>query len=311
MFKSGLLSPIFNHPKRGHMHSVEIIDMFPSKSSCPDAPNFATIEKDWIWEVRQLEHEQECCCGSGLNPLHCHPDLYPESIVANAWRKYRALDDVIMREQMKHNVTSICEPGCNECCRDYFYISPVEHYTIKHYIVNTNIDLFNESVTKAKTQYHQLKMQHPNEYHKLEKVNEQTLDDDHEHLKKYARCPLIDRDTGKCSAYPVRPIVCRLHGTSFHENVCDIIYKQVKRPFSKQMSTKKIRRHMVGIDPTSPSLLQDIRLYTIDRPPPDNILHVCERSYPIMYWLSHDNLYESKYLKAIGESKTAYINEFI
>jgi len=72
-----------------------------------------------------------------------------------------------------------CKEGCNECC-ECWHCGPLEYQNILNFLKEHNME---------------------------EKHVKNSLDP----------CPYIV--DGKCSIYPVRPLICRLYGVVFHKNL--------------------------------------------------------------------------------------------
>lgn len=224
-------------------------------------------------------------------------DLHPDSIIAKVWRRNHALQAKIAHEVQTKGIQLSCPKNCCACCDYYFYISPAEYFTLKHYLLSTAPQSFLAACETATAQWTQLKEAYPEEHQRLV-AQTSTLADDHEYMNRFAPCPLLQN--GLCSAYEARPLICQLYGTSYTAGFCDMRLSRWQRLFKKDTSNKQAQQMYVGIDPTSNDLRTGIEYYMLTDP--QNVLKcttILNRAYPIVYWLAHDVDYASRYQQAV------------
>ncbi len=267
------------------------------------------ITVDWDKEISRMENQNLCPCGSGYASSVCHKDMMPGSAVDTYWHKINALDAKIQELKQENNITFLCRKNCNACCDYYFYISPIEYFAIKYYLLNTHKALFEKAKTTAKQSYEQLKEEYPEEYNRLEFQSFAQLagQSDHEVLDRFKMCPFANSEKGICEIYSVRTMICRLFGTSYAYGYCNDIDKKVRKLFSKQISKKKVTSHMVKIE-LNEDLRRDVDHYVF---PPSSIgpsqgIEFRDRAFPLIYWLTHDEQYSMLYSFALNKKKQDY-----
>lgn len=266
------------------------------------------ISLDWYKEIIKLENSGFCSCGSGKLMTDCHNKMNKNSVIATAWRKYQLIDDTVLKLQTENDVSFLCKKGCHACCDYYFYISDIEYFSMKYYLLTTNPDVFSRCKTKALKLYPLLKKNFPEEAKYLDSKDTTTINhDDHKNLKNFALCPFANENTHYCDVYSKRPIICRLFGTSYAYGYCEKIEKQMHSAILKRFSEKRAKKHMIGIQ-YNLELTRDIDWGTV---PTGNLkvknnIAIQGRPYPIIYWLSHDNMYLNQYHVAISQPKELY-----
>lgn len=253
-----------------------------------------------------------CLCGSGKQLSECHPDIHPASLVMAVWKKYTALDETIANEQKQRKCRPICEIGCNECCSDYFYVTPMEYYTLKLLLISQDKDTFYECCEKAQKLFLQLKRENPQEYLRLEQLRETDSDYDHEYLRKFARCPMLEDITGACVAYLGRPLLCRLHGTSMFAGICKKVSAKITPLLYKTHSERIAKKYLLPINPRDNELHEGITYHSVqNKKAVMQPLIVSERPYPLLYWLANDKQYSKGYALATFHPGSDYLKHLV
>lgn len=123
---------------------------------------------------------------------------------------YTSIDKATNEIQNK-NINIECITGCNRCCK--FYGSPqiykIEWENIKKYIQE---NFKEDDIKRLKIKLKELKKYFRN----LLIKNEDLFLDYYQLVKEtidFVECPLLF--SGKCSIYPVRPLICRLFGYAY------------------------------------------------------------------------------------------------
>lgn len=157
-----------------------------------------------------------CFCGSGKKEGRCHKGMAANSIVAEVVLTYKKLDE--------YDFPS-CPHYCHQCCFDYFFVSELEFFLIFWYLKEKkDISFFQHIVSRAKLQRRILQEEFPQKYEELNHVlfGAHQVSKDIEHIfddrlsgktiSLSCACPFLD-EKGKCSIYPVRPVICRIYGS--------------------------------------------------------------------------------------------------
>lgn len=222
-----------------------------------------------------------------------------ESILRGLLSKYAALDQALEKIRQKQNVQYVCAQGCNECCKDYFYISMVEYFLIKYTLITQGI--FEKIRTLGEQQYLQLRHDVNSEYENLEhkNTNANIIWKDHMHTKRFLLCPLNDHQ-GHCVVYQVRPIICRLYGRTNDFLPCDIIQKTCKSFFSPKLNEKKLHKHILNVRVEPQWLEEDNGFIQVGEQT------IVQRPYPLIYWLAHDATYSAQYLSATNGTRNDF-----
>ena len=232
-----------------------------------------------------------CFCGSGKKYKKCHSDIFPVSNVANILQGYAEFDSEIESKRTQHNVKFICQKGCSACCRDYFYISIAEYYTIRHYVMVTFPDRLDSIIERAKVLMAELKAFSPQEYEKISAFHERDSMTE-ESIACFCDCLFLSNNT--CSIYPVRPFLCRLYGCITTKSLsCEKIITA-----TAQSGTEKC---LVTIESNLPFWANHYEI---------NSRQIVFPEKPIFYWFSRDDIYRRYYLLATGKSKEHFAMHF-
>jgi len=254
---------------------------------------------DWT-AVKSMGRNDECVCGSGKRSKSCHPRIEQNSFVGNLWKKYRTFDAKIREIVEKENISFICKKGCANCCCDYFYVSPLEYFIIKEYLLTCSPEIFEKTKVRGAWQLQQLKELYPAEWKRL--VSTASLDDsfqDHAVIPDGARffdCPFLCETERICKVYEVRPFICRLFGISSVYSMCRKLQKKQRSRF---LLFSQKRKHFVDVAYDS-EMQNDVDIFWV------NGTQRCTRPYPLFYFLANDNDYE-KIFEAALCSQEAFI----
>jgi Fe-S-cluster containining protein len=128
---------------------------------------------------------------------------------------YSSVDKAVERELNRLYVTkgviSTCKPGCFHCCGQYILTNIAEAKALVHYIKrNFSRDQIEDLRIRTK-QWHDWDEARPGRY-RTAHIDEQL------NLFTHCYCPiLVD---GECSAYPMRPTICRTHFVCSDPSAC-------------------------------------------------------------------------------------------
>lgn len=229
-----------------------------------------------------LSRNSLCYCGSGRKLKHCHPQSAPDSRAAHMTKLYGQVDTAIEQYHADHKAHPPCAAGCSSCCSDYFPVSQVEFELLLSYMEHSWSDEdIQHAFAQAERNLEVFREDNPAMYEALvHKTNQQQ---ELESIRRHAgrnrfACPLLDPEKGICRVYPVRPFICRTHGSShtfygtwrerlLPEKVCEHI------PSSRAL--RRITPNIVDFWPQYEQLA-DVRIGTKQQP---------LRQYPIFYWL--------------------------
>jgi hypothetical protein len=129
---------------------------------------------------------------------------------------YASVDDAtayrLDRLRREDGIIPTCKLGCCHCCRYHILTNIVEAHALAQYIKRVfSFDQIDDLRTRTQ-QWHEWDNSRPGRYPSAI-IDERTDLDHYEHC-----CPmLVD---GVCSAYPMRPMVCRTHFVCSHPLYC-------------------------------------------------------------------------------------------
>jgi Fe-S-cluster containining protein len=116
------------------------------------------------------------------------------------------------RLHMEDDIIPTCKLGCCQCCRFHILTNIAEAHTLAQYVKRElSRDQINDLLMRTQ-QWHEWDKFRLGRYTPAD-INEQTALSSYEHY-----CPLLVN--GGCSAYPVRPFVCRTHFVSSDSLSC-------------------------------------------------------------------------------------------
>ncbi|MEG0019474.1 MAG: YkgJ family cysteine cluster protein [Oscillospiraceae bacterium] len=213
--------------------------------------------------------------------------LLNTSIVSKLFDKYTAIDSEIKKLNDIEKVKPFCKKGCCDCCSHYFYISMVEYFAIKYQLIAS--EMFDEVKAKGMEQYIELMRTNKSEFDLLESRNEDIrMFQDHLNLEMFKPCPLLN-DSGECSAYISRPIVCRTYGSTGNFQACEKLKKAYEIPFLKVTFSKSLEKHRLSRTLDLGVLMENVAIFNYK-----GTLR-CLRPYPLIYWLYYDEQYNNLY----------------
>ncbi|MFX4260732.1 YkgJ family cysteine cluster protein [Pelotomaculum propionicicum] len=169
-----------------------------------------------------------CFCGSLRRHKKCHPDIFGESLAAKMLSLYARADTLINCHYSKHSVKPVCRKGCSECCGTVFCVSIVEFFLICREMIkfdHKKIALVKHRVLQGISY---LNNKQP-ELLKCFRSDHSQMDFKNMSLKIYELsrgvkldCPFLTELTNGdkiCSIYNVRPLICRISGTSYYTDI--------------------------------------------------------------------------------------------
>lgn len=168
-----------------------------------------------------------CFCGSGKKQKKCHIDIHEESIVAELHSLYNEIDTRVEKHFNDIERKPYCHKGCSNCCSDYFTISNIEFDVLLDRMKTWDKDKRDKVVQRGLEVYHNFKNINPKYCEKLDsdvsgdsKYMKEAFLKDMEDMPISAerKCPFLD-ENGSCMVYDIRPIICRIHGVAFTEEM--------------------------------------------------------------------------------------------
>jgi len=129
---------------------------------------------------------------------------------------YDGVDEAAGRELyrlgLEDGVAPSCKPGCFECCSQHILMNPAEAHALAQFI-RRNFSPAEISGLRQRTQ-----RWHAQDEIRLGRSPAPALSESADLYCCALFCPLLVED--KCSAYPVRPVICRTHFVSSHPSSC-------------------------------------------------------------------------------------------
>ncbi len=122
-------------------------------------------------------------------------------------RVYTSVDEAtgheLNRLYVEDGILPTCKPGCFHCCGQHILTNSAEAKALAHYIKREfSIDQIDD--LKIRTQkWHEWDETRPGRQHDIH-IDEQFAFSAYHHY-----CPMLVE--GECSAYPMRPLICRTH----------------------------------------------------------------------------------------------------
>ncbi|WP_322907053.1 YkgJ family cysteine cluster protein [Paenibacillus campi] len=166
----------------------------------------------------KLSADRPCFCGSGRALKDCHPRAAANSRAMHMTALYKQVDTTIEQYHANTSKHPPCAAGCSSCCSDYFPVSQVEFELLLTYMEHSwsqaDIDA---AFRQAERNLEQFRQHNEPMYAALvNRTNrKQELDSIRHHAgRNNFACPLLDPEQGICRVYPVRPFICRTHGSS-------------------------------------------------------------------------------------------------
>ncbi|GLX71403.1 YkgJ family cysteine cluster protein [Paenibacillus glycanilyticus] len=224
-----------------------------------------------------MSRNEPCICGSGTKQKKCHPDIAPNSRAGEVLLLYSELEEQINQHYTQPNVQRPpCHEGCDSCCYHNFTITEIEFKIIAREIKTWTKEQIEKLFNETFRQLNLLKQDYPEVYSNLEAsstLNTSVLKKQYEIMSETygIPCPMLDTQTGKCSVYNARPLICRTHGTT-HSILTEYI---VCNKIPSNLENAKITYNAVQIHDKASSW-DKIEIG-------DQLFQ--GRQYPIIYWL--------------------------
>lgn len=180
-----------------------------------------------------MERNEPCFCGSGLKYKKCHGDIREDSAFGKLITLYNQADSILV----ENTSNTKCTKGCDNCCYQYFNVSPVEFAYIFYNLYKQDKDKALELLDIGYSQWLYIKKHNPKLARKLESNDECRDNDAMNVIVKTAKesmgdiknnsFPCVFLKNHECSIYEHRPFVCRYHGVAFIDNkymFADIVF---------------------------------------------------------------------------------------
>jgi Fe-S-cluster containining protein len=152
--------------------------------------------------------------GMGAEEFGADMPIGPQERFVNG--VYASVDDATARGldrlRREDGIIPACKLGCCHCCRYHIQTNMAEAHALAQYVRREfSLDQINDLRMRT-LKWHEWDNSRPGRYPSVN-VDAGTDLSDYEHC-----CPLLVN--GLCSAYPVRPVVCRTHFVSSHPRFC-------------------------------------------------------------------------------------------
>lgn len=235
-----------------------------------------------------MRRNDPCFCGSGRKYKKCHyqSEIHPESRGAELLKLYNGVDREVAKYGERHHVQPPCHRGCSECCYQIFEVSQLEFETIMYEIKR---DWSQEEIEvlfdRAFECLEAVKKENPNLIDILDRDANEEQDLFIEQVfaardLSSQPCPFLDKQTGACRVYEVRPMVCRQFGSShIREPQHGWIFPD--QPLCSKISSRK------EVEEKTPDVTEHFEQYRslkdLKFPGVDKAIPI--REYPIFYWL--------------------------
>lgn len=228
------------------------------------------------------DQNEPCFCGSGRKMRFCHKTASADSRAAHMIRLYADVERTIEDYRASSPKQPPCREGCSSCCSDYFPVSQVEFELLLVYMErHWSRDEVREAFEQAEKNLLAFQDENPDMHasltHTVDRKGE--LDAIRQHASRNSfPCPLLDQKTGRCRVYPVRPFICRTHGSShtFYGSWRERLRsEQVCEHIENGRAHRKITPNVADFWPQYEALA-DVRV---------GLQRRTLRQYPIFYWL--------------------------
>jgi Fe-S-cluster containining protein len=163
-----------------------------------------------------------------------------------------AAADEVNRLRSADGITPTCKKGCCYCCRYYILTNVAEAHTLAQYVKR---DMSADQISDLRTrtlQWHAWDNSRPGRYPAAD-IDARTDLSNYDH-----GCPLLVN--GACSAYPVRPVVCRTHLVRSHPLLC----QAASDPQSTQEPPVVLKSVVAAATPFSASIRDHIENAGLD-----------------------------------------------
>jgi Fe-S-cluster containining protein len=158
----------------------------------------------------------------------CHPDISTDSLAAKMLSLNSEADKIINTYYSKHSVNPACRKGCSECCSTLFSVSIVEFFLICREMMKFDVKRIALIKQRVLQGISYLNSEHPALLNYF-RTDHSDLDYKNMSLKTYELsivvnidCPFLTELSNRqkiCSIYNVRPLICRISGTSYYTEI--------------------------------------------------------------------------------------------
>jgi Fe-S-cluster containining protein len=129
---------------------------------------------------------------------------------------YAGVDAAAGREldrlRREKGIAPSCRPGCFQCCGQHILMNPEEAHALAQFVRRTFSPEEISGLQRRTQQWH------AEDEIRLGRCPTPALSESAVQGPHALFCPLLAG--GKCSAYPVRPVICRTHFVSSHPSSC-------------------------------------------------------------------------------------------
>ncbi len=178
-----------------------------------------------------MSSDAVCFCGSMRRQKKCHPDISRESLAAKMLTLYSRVDTLIISYYSKHKVKPVCKKGCSECCSTLFCVSIVEFFLICREMIKFDPKRTAQVKHRVLQAINYLEKEQPAllDYFKFDhsgqNFNNMSLRIYELSKSVKIECPFLTGFSARqstCSIYNVRPLICRIFGTTYYTSFEDM-----------------------------------------------------------------------------------------
>jgi len=158
-----------------------------------------------------------CFCMSGKKKKNCHPDIHEESQAAAKLKIYSQLEYDLKTNRQAANGTSLCVPGCSDCCYDYFTVQGIEFDLILNELAKWDGDKLNNLIKRVDKYWTMFEKENKEATRLLVYGTDNDIEKINSSIDKTSfPCAFFDVTTQLCQIYEVRPFKCRIFGNTFY-----------------------------------------------------------------------------------------------
>lgn len=154
-----------------------------------------------------------------------------EPMKVNALSKYSAVKRAFdIYDNKTGKLSNTCPAKCSQCCNDIFFISQMEFlYILSDMMLRKKYMEMYQAHTKAERKMAYIRENFPVIYEQVMhdySVKEMQYFNIGMSVQCMEKCPFLNK-YGKCTAYDVRPVICRVYGTTQPCGIAGNGYKSV------------------------------------------------------------------------------------
>ncbi|MCB6916224.1 YkgJ family cysteine cluster protein [Enterococcus avium] len=169
-----------------------------------------------------MSRNDPCFCGSGKKTKKCHSSIKENTKLADICIANVSFDRKVNQEKIQAN----CRENCSACCSDFFFVSENEFLLILDGLERKGgKKLIDNYIQKALEYQSYLMEKYPETLKALDSFMPQGTPNEsksyfNDNFDWDRSKPCIFLESGKCTIYENRPLICRTYGVC---DTCEII----------------------------------------------------------------------------------------